>query len=213
MRSHGFVLAPVIALCLLRSAIPAQTTTPQEPAPSAQLITFETVPEPPQPVRAKISEPTIEDIEFRGARRLPQSTLRVLIASRVGGAYDIETLRRDSEALNKTGRFSDIVWETEPGRAGVIVRFTVVERPLIQSIEYQGDDTVTVPEILERLNQRKVDLRVDSLFKEDELRRAAVMVQELVSERGRQNITVIPLVEPSWPPLTVKITFTVEEKR
>ena len=155
----------------------------------------------------------IEAIEFRGALRMPQSTLQVLIASRVGGAYNIETLRRDSQALYNTGRFSDVVWETEPGSAGDIVRFVVVERPLIQSIEYQGDDTVTIQEILDRFKQRKVRLLAQSIYNEDELPRATATLQEFLAERERQNITVTPLVEPIWPPSTVKITFRVEEKQ
>jgi hypothetical protein len=84
---------------------------------------------------------------------------------------------------------------------------------LIQSIEYQGDDTVTLPEILERFKQRKIKLRVEFLYDENELRRAAATVQELVAERGRQNVTVTSLAEPIGPPLTVKIIFRVEEKQ
>jgi outer membrane protein insertion porin family len=214
MTSNKLVLALSIGLCLLRASIvSAQTTKPQEPAPSStQRNPFEAVPEPRQERAPKVSGRTIEAIEFLGARRLAQSTLQVLISSRVGGAYNAETLRRDSQALYKTGRFSDIFWETEPGSTGDIVRFIVVERPLIQSIEYQGDDTVTVDEILERFRQRKVRLLEQSLYNKDELPRATSTVREFVSERGRQNITVTPLVEPIVPFSTVKITFRVEEK-
>src|SRR5688572_20566277 len=223
MSSYTLVLVPLVGLCLLQAQIvPAQPTKPQEPASSStQRNPFEAVPEPHEPTPQRVSGPLIEAIEFRGARRLPQDTLRAIIASRVGGIYDIETLRRDSHALYNTGRFSNVVWETEPGPAGAIVRFVVVPRPLIESIEYQGDDTVTIPEILERFKQRKVKLRAETLYFEDGLGRAATAVQELVAERGRQNITVSPLVEPiwppsafkSWPPSTVKITFRVEQKR
>jgi outer membrane protein insertion porin family len=213
MRFFTLVVTLLIGTCLLRAQIvPAQATKPREAAlSSTQRNPFEAVPEPPPP--PKVSGPTIEAIEFRGARRLPQSVLRAVIASRAGGAYDMETLRRDSQALYKTGRFSHIAWETEMGPAGAIVRFVVVERPLIQSIEYQGDDTVTIPEILERFKERKVNLRVETLYNDDELGRAAATVQELVAERGRQHITVTPLVESVWPHSTVRITFRVEEKQ
>jgi outer membrane protein assembly factor BamA len=143
-----------------------------------------------------------------------------MIDSRVGGVYDVETLRRDSQALHRTGRFSDVIWESEPGPAGAIVRFMMAERPVIESIEYRGDDTVTMPEILERFDQRKVRLRSETLYNEDELGRAAATVEQLVTERGRQNVRVTPLVEPilppaavTWPPSSVRITFRVEEKR
>ena len=99
------------------------------------------------------------------------------------------------------------------GAAGAIVRFVVVERPLIESIVYEGDGTVTLPEILERFKQRKVKLGVETLYNDEELGRAAATVQELLAEKGRQHITVIPLVESSWPHATVKTTLRVEEKQ
>jgi len=222
MRPYTLVLVPLIGLCLLRAQVFPAQAKPQEPAlSSTQRSPFEVVPEPPQPPPPKVSGPTIEAIEFRSARGLPQPILRVLIASRVGGPYVIETLRRDAQALYSTGRFSEIVWETVQGRSGAVVRFVVFERPLIQSIEYQGDDTVTIPEILERFERRKVKLMVETLYHEDELERAAVTVQDLVAERGRQNIRVTPWVEQiwppsdvkSWPPSTVKIIFRAEKKR
>nr|WP_321472894.1 POTRA domain-containing protein [uncultured Paludibaculum sp.] len=223
MRSFNSVLAQLMGLFLLRAEIiPAQATEAQGRAPSStQGSPFEAVPEPPRPPPVTVSGPAIVAIEFRGATRLRESVLRALIASRVGGPYDIETLRRDAQALKHTGRFSDVVWETEESRSGPIVRFVVVERPVIQSVEYQGNDTVTVPEILERFRLRKVNLRVETLFNEDELERAAATVRELVAERGHQNITVSPSVEPVWPPSgvrssppsTVKIIFRAEEQR
>ena len=221
LRSYTLVLVPLIGLCLLRGQnVPAQAAKTQEPPLSSnQRNPFEPVPGPAPSPSSKVSGPTIEVIEFQGAKRIPQFALRAVIASRVGGTYDVETLRRDSQALYSTGRFSNIFWESTPGSAGAIVRFMVVERPLIQSIEYQGDNTVSIPEILERFKQRKVTLGVETLYIEDELGHAAAAVQELAAERGRQNITVTPLVEPIgspspliWPPSAVKITFKVEEK-
>ncbi|HYI92483.1 MAG TPA: POTRA domain-containing protein [Bryobacteraceae bacterium] len=110
MRSSTFVLALLVGLCLLGAqGVPVQATKPPEPAlSSTQRNPFEPVPEPTQPPPPKRSGPIIENIEFRGVRPLPQSALRAVIASRIGGAYDLETLRRDSQDLYKTGRFSNI---------------------------------------------------------------------------------------------------------
>ena len=184
MRSYTLALTALLGFCLLQAQIaPAQATKPQKSA-STQRNPFESVPQPPQSAPPKIAGPTIGTIEFRGASRVSQSSLRAVIESRVGNAYDRETLRRDAQALYNTGRFSDIRWESETGPAGAIVRFVVVERPLIQSIEYQGGGTVTISEVLERLKQRKVKLGVETLYIEDQLGRAAVTVQELVAEKG-----------------------------
>jgi outer membrane protein assembly factor BamA len=207
-------LAPLIGLCLLRApTISAQATKPQEPAPSStQRSPFEAVPEAPQFPAPEVSGPTIEAIEFLGARRIPASTLRALIESHAGGAYDVANLLRDSQTLSNTQRFSDVAWETEPGRTGAIVRFLAVERPIIRFIEYRGFEPVTRAEVLERFKQRKIDLGPGSLYHEDELQRAAVTLQELEAEKGRRNITVIPVAEPVAP-AGIGLTFRVEEKQ
>src|ERR1019366_5179347 len=92
----------------------------------------------------------VEAFEFRGAKRVPQDTLKALIISKPGDIYNEETLRRDFMILWNTGRFDDIRLEAEPGRLGLIVRFVVTERRVIRSIEYPGAKSVTVSEILDR---------------------------------------------------------------
>ncbi|MCC6536503.1 MAG: hypothetical protein IT162_03075 [Bryobacterales bacterium] len=214
MRSSTWILVQMSGLCLLRAqTVPTQAIVPQQPAPSsAQRNPFEAVPEPPKASPSKSAGPAIRAIEFRGANRILQSALRAVILSRAGDAYDVETLQVDSQALYNTRRFSHVVWEAEPGPEGAVVRFVVIERPLIEALEYQGGNTMTIQEIVERLNQRQVNLRVETLFDENELPRAVAAVQELVAEKGLRNFTVTPLVERLGPPSIAKITFRVQQR-
>ena len=138
--------------------------------------------------------------------------MRTTIAARAGDAFDPETLRRDAQALYNTKRFSNVSWVTEQGAKGPIVRFSVVERPLIESIEFQGDDVVNTHEVLERLKQRKAKLGMEMLFDETELGYAATTVREFLAEKGHADVQVTPLVEPISPPLTVKIIFKAEKQ-
>src|SRR5450759_1293721 len=87
--------------------------------------------ETPKEAAAPAANPAgrvIESFEFRGAKRVPQDTLKALIVSKPGDIYNEETLRRDFMILWNQGRFDDIRLETEPGRTGLIVRFVVTER-------------------------------------------------------------------------------------
>jgi outer membrane protein insertion porin family len=152
----------------------------------------------------------IEAIEFRGARRVPQDTLKALILSKPGDYYNVDTLRRDYMALFNTGRFDDITLETEQGRTGLIVRFVVVERRVIRSIEYPGAKSVTVSEILDRFKERKVGLSVESQYDPNKVQRAAVVLKEFLSERGHQYATVDPQIE-QIPPSSLKVSFVVNE--
>ncbi len=80
---------------------------------------------------ARLAANVIEAIEFRGLRRMPQDTVRVILVSKAGDVYDDKILHNDLTALWNTDRFSDIQVEKEAGkRGGMIVRFVVNERPV-----------------------------------------------------------------------------------
>jgi outer membrane protein insertion porin family len=184
----------------------------QPPAqPPAQQPRFEAPPRAQNPP-AQPTGDVIEAIEFRGARRVPQDTLKALIYTKTGDIYSPEAMRRDFMALWNTGRFDDIRLETEPGSAPgkILVRFVLTERRVIRSINYEGIHTVTVSEILDRFKERKVGLSVESQYDPNKIQRAAVVLKEFLAERGRQYATVDPVVE-QIPPSSLKVTFDVNE--
>src|SRR5579883_773307 len=154
--------------------------------------------------------PIIESIEFRGARRVPQDTLRALIFSKKGDLYNEDALHRDFMALWNTGRFDDIRMEREPGKDGWIVRFVVTERRVVRSIKYDGMKSITVSEILDRFKERKVGLSVESQYDPNKVQRAAVVLKEYEAERGRQFATVTPEIR-QIPPSSLEVTFNVNE--
>ncbi len=190
---------------------PATPPAAPAPAPAAQPGQRPQLEAPKAaPVPVSPAGQVIEAFEFRGAKRVPQDTLKALISSKAGDIYSEETLKRDFMALWNTGRFDDIRLETEPGRNGLIVRFVVTERRVIRSIEYPGAKSVTVSEILDRFKERKVGLSVESQYDPNKVQRAAVVLKEFLSERGRQYATVDPQIE-QIPPSSLKVSFVVNE--
>ncbi|MDQ6665079.1 MAG: outer membrane protein assembly factor BamA, partial [Acidobacteriota bacterium] len=183
-------------------AKPAQTP-PGQPSLEAP----KTAPEAPKP---PAGANVIEAIEFRGARRVPQDTLRALIFTKKGDVLNDEALRRDFMALWNTGRFDDIRLETEPGESGAIVRFVVTERPVVRTLKYEGAKSVTVSEILDRFKERKVGLSVESQYDPAKIQRAAVVLKELLAERGHQFATVEPEIR-RIPPSSLEVIFNVNE--
>ena len=200
---------------------PAAPKPPEAKKPAP----FETVPEAketevpkpvaPEPEAAKPGAPAvvpdvIEYIEFRGARRVPQDTLRAMIFSRKGDKYDPDAIHRDFMALWNTGRFDDITVEREPGKTGWIIRFLLTERRVIRTIKYEGVKSLTVSEILDRFKERRVGLAVEQQFDQGKIQRATNVLKEYLAERGRQFATVTPVIR-QIPPASVELTFRVEE--
>ena len=203
-------------------AAPQQNrNNPFETVPQAEPAKPPTAPALPQFEAPKTVEPgqqaptvgsnVVEGIEFRGARRVPQDTLRAMIFSKVGDIYNEDTLRRDFMALWNTNRFDDIKLETEKGeRGGVIVRFVVTERPVIRDIKYEGAKSVSTSDILDRFKERKVGLTVESMYDPNVVNHAAVVLKDLVAEHGHQFATVTPELR-RIPPSSLEVVFNVVE--
>jgi outer membrane protein insertion porin family len=212
----------VVCLAISVPLFSQQQPPPQPPKPPNP---FESVPEapaqpkppaePPKPgvTAVKPGTPptdTIEEIDFRGARLMPQDTMRALIFSKKGDPYDEEALHRDVVTLWNTGRFDDITIEREPGTMGWILTFVVVERPRVRTINYDGLKSITLSEVADRFKERRVSLVQDSTYDRNRVQRARNVLQEFLAERGRQFAKVEAEVR-QLPPSALAITFKVDE--
>jgi outer membrane protein insertion porin family len=184
---------------------PAQPAQPAQPPPPAAAQQPAVVTRPGQP-----PENIVESIEFRGARRVRQDTLQALIYTKKGDMFDQESLHRDFMALWNSGRFDDIRIEREPGKTGWIIRFVVVERPVVRTIKYEGNKSVSVSDILDRFKDRKVGLVVESQYDPNKVQRARNVIIDLLAEHGHLSATVDPQVR-RVPPSSLEITFKINE--
>lgn len=213
-----------------------QTPPPAPPPPQKkQANPFETVPLSQEPAPAKPTQPgqakpqleapkpavegatpegpvedVIEAIEFRGARRVPQDTLRALIFTKRGDKFSPESLNRDFMVLWNTGRYDDITLEREPGRTGWVLRFLLTERRIVRTIKYEGNKSLTISEILDRYKERKVGLQVESQYDPNKVQRARNVLIEYLAERGRQFAKVEPDIR-QIPPSSLEVTFKIQE--
>lgn len=189
---------------------------PQQPANAPQAPPAQAPPAAPQQQPARAAQPgqppqnIVEAIEFRGARRVRQDTLQALIFTKRGDQFDPETLHRDFISLWNSGRFDDIRIEREPGKVGWIIRFVVVERPVVRTIKYEGNKSISVSDILDRFKDRKVGLVVESQYDPNRIQRAKNVILELLAERGHLSATVDAQIR-RVPPSSLEVTFKINE--
>jgi outer membrane protein insertion porin family len=156
----------------------------------------------------------ITKILFEGNRRIQRDTLLARIFSRVGDPYNEDAIRRDFQALWNTQFFEDIRLEVEddPEVAnGKILVFYVTERPIIRRIEYKGNKSITESDILDAFKDKKVGLSVESQFDPTKIKRAEVVIKQLLAEHGRQFATVKPTYERIPASNAVKLVFNIDE--
>jgi outer membrane protein insertion porin family len=171
----------------------------------------------PQTPQARPDQPppsVVDRIIFLGNRRIRSDTLKARIFSREGDPYNEETLRRDFQALWNTQFFEDVKLRVEdspdgPNHKNII--FDVKERPVIRRIRYDGTHSVSESDILDRFKERKVGLTVESQFDPTRIKKAEVVLKDLLGEHGRQFAKVTPQYERIASSNAVILVFKVEE--
>jgi outer membrane protein insertion porin family len=167
---------------------------------------------PPRPQEQ--AQPFIQRIEFANNRRIRSDVLRARIFSRENDVYNPAALDRDYHALWNTGYFDDVQLSVEdsPDKPnGKIIIFTVIERPTIRRIVYKGNKSITESDILDRYRDRKVGLTQDSPFDPTKVKKAEVVLRDLLAEHGRQFATVKATFERIQATNSVILTFNIEE--
>ena len=86
----------------------------------------------------------------------------------------------------------------------------VREKPTIRSLEYTGNNAVSLSDIAERFKKAKVGLTVESQYDPTRVKRAETVLKELLAEHGHQFATVKTEIK-TIPPAAVAVTFRIKE--
>jgi outer membrane protein insertion porin family len=155
-------------------------------------------------------ENVISAFQIHGNRRIPAETIRARILTRAGDIYDQEALVRDYNSLWNTGYFEDLRMEREETSKGWIIHVYVKEKPTIREVHYVGLNSVSQSDVLDRLKERKVGGLQESQYDPTKVKKAEVVIKELLAEHGRQFAVVRTEIRP-LPPAAISVTFNVKE--
>ena len=161
-------------------------------------------------VSATAQQNLITEIRIHGNRRIPADTIRARIFTKPGDVFDQAALERDFNSLWNTGYFEDLRIEREDTDKGVLIHVYVQEKPTIREIKYEGLSSVSQSDVLDRYKERKVSLTQESQYDPTKVKRAEVVLKELLAERGRQFATIRTEVR-KIPPAAVALTFFIKE--
>ena len=157
-----------------------------------------------------LAQGIIEDIRIHGNRRVPAETLRAHMFTRPGDIYDQAAMERDFHSLWNTGYFDDVRIEREESPKGWIIQVYVKEKPTIREIKYIGLNAVTQSDVLDKFKELKVGLSQESQFDPTHVKRAEVVLKEMLAAKGHQFATITTEIR-QIPPAAVSITFNVKE--
>ncbi|HEY1939232.1 MAG TPA: outer membrane protein assembly factor BamA [Candidatus Angelobacter sp.] len=164
----------------------------------------------PKGIAAPQAPQIISEIDVIGNRRIPTETVLSRVYTRVGDVYDEAALQRDLRSVWNSGYFEDVRMEREQSSKGWLIHIYVREKPTIRTIDYHGLNSVSQSDVLERYKKVKVPLTVDSPYDPTKVIKAKVVLQQLLSEHGRQFANITVQVQ-QVPPASVSVIFNVKE--
>jgi len=90
-------------------------------------------------VAANSAPAKIAEIRIEGNQQMSESAVMSHLRSRAGAEYDEEIIKADERRLLATGRFDSVVAKRTYTGEGVVVVFTVIERPLVAEVGFRGN--------------------------------------------------------------------------
>lgn len=148
--------------------------------------------------------------EIHGNRRIPAETIRARLFTHAGDIYDQAAIERDFNSLWNTGYFDDLRFEREETPRGWRLHIYVKEKPTIREIKYEGLSSVSQSDVLDKFKERKVGLTQESQYDPTRVKKAEVILRELLASHGHQFATIRTEIKPI-PPAAVGLTFFVKE--
>ena len=159
---------------------------------------------------AAAQQDLIKEVAVHGNRRIPAETIKARMFVNPGDVYDQGAIERSFSSLWNTGYFEDIRFEREETPQGWVIHVYVKEKPTIREIKYVGLSSVSQSDVLDRFKERKVSLTQESQYDPTRVKKAEVVIKELLAEHGRQFATIRTEIR-QYPPAAVGVTFVVKE--
>lgn len=152
----------------------------------------------------------VQGVEFRGLQALAEETLRFYLGVEVGSPLDEEALNRNLHALWQRRLVDDVRIDRAPVEGGVRLVVTVVERPILRSVDYQGLKRVSRTDINERIAKDQIDVREGDPLDMGELRRLESAIEEMYRDKGYRFAEAVFALE-AVSPTERRVLFTIDE--
>ncbi len=161
---------------------------------------------------APLAGRTVSAIELKGLKMLAEETMLYYLGLQPGEPIGDERLNKSIKDLWDRGYVDDIKVESVPEADGTVrLVITVVERPVLRSIDFEGVKRLSKTDILDKISTERIQVREGEPMSQGELYRVKTLVEQLYAEKGYRFAQARFNVEDVDGPNEKRVTFTVDE--
>jgi outer membrane protein insertion porin family len=157
------------------------------------------------PPRAVPRGGVIDKIIIKGNKKIESDAIRAKLVSHEGTPYSDETVRQDIAALFALGYFYDVQVDRADGPK-VTLTYTVVEKPSIAEIEYEGNEEIEDQELKDTAGIKPYEI-----LDMEKIREATEKMEKLYEDKGFFLARVNHKLVPTGDGDNVKLVFEIRE--
>lgn len=132
-----------------------------------------------------IPDEPLTEVLVDGQATIPEATILRQLKGRAGRELTLAQVREDQQALYRTRWFTSVDWECRQTPEGPVLLWHVVERPVVERVEYKGNKKLKT-----RILQAQVGLREGSPFSVAINKEAVRKLEQYYHEKGFPETTV-----------------------
>jgi outer membrane protein insertion porin family len=147
----------------------------------------------------------IVDVRVSGNHRIETAAILNVISLKAGDILYSDKTEADVRAIYKLGHFLDVQAVADESDKGTVLFYTVLEKPVVRDIKFEGNKELTNDKLKEAL-----EFRVNSVLSTKDLDKSVAKIKKLYGDEGYYLAEVEPIVEKRSP-ADLAITFKIIE--
>lgn len=147
----------------------------------------------------------IVEVQIQGNRLIESAAIQNVLKVRSGDNLYNDKTDADIRSIYKLGYFSDVQALTEQSDKGTVLIYTVLEKPIVRSIKFEGNKELTTDKLKEAL-----EFRQNAIFSTKDLAKSVAKIKKLYGDDGYYLADVQTRIDKSSP-TDLSVTFKIVE--
>lgn len=147
----------------------------------------------------------IVDVQIKGNRRIESAAILNVLKVRAGDTLFGDKTDADIRSIYKLGHFQDVQALLETSDKGAVLIYTVLEKPIVRDIKFEGNKELTTEKLKEAL-----EFRQNAIFSAKDLAKSAAKIKKLYGDDGFYLADIQTKVDKSSP-TDLSVTFKIVE--
>ncbi len=142
---------------------------------------------------------------INGNKRIEATAILNVVKMKAGDTLYADKTDADLRAIYKLGHFQDVQASTEELDKGMVLIYTVREKPIVRDIRFEGNKELKSDKLKEAL-----ELRQNAIFSQKDLDKSTAKIRKLYTDEGYYLVEVTPVIDKRSSAELV-VTFKVTE--